>query len=132
MKKLGFAIIAAAVLALPLCAQVTTVRADIPFQFAVGNTTLAPGQYAIALQNGSQVAHLEGSRGLYFASNPAGPYIKWQDAKLVFHRYGDQYFLSRISAGWTSRDIPLSRMERELRKTGATGQMQTEIVLATR
>jgi hypothetical protein len=134
MKKLGLTIFAAAVLALPLSAQVTrTFQADIPFEFLAGNTTVAPGQYVIASQTGSPTVHLRGSKSYYLLSNPSQYDATSQEAKLVFHRYGDQYFLSRISTASEGRDIPPSRVERELTKTAAAaGQKPAEIVVAMR
>jgi hypothetical protein len=134
MKKLGFTILAAAVLALPLCAQgPTTLRMDIPFEFTVGNSTAAPGAYDITIQSGSSVVQVQlaGSRSYLVQTSENGPYTTPQESKLIFHRYGSQYFLSGIQAGYTSRDLPMSRSERELTKTAA-GQMQTVVVLAKR
>jgi hypothetical protein len=131
VKTLGIAIFAAAVLALPLCAQVTTVRADVPFEFVVGNTTVAPGQYVITSRTGSPEVRLAGSRSYSLLSNPADFYAGSQEPKLVFHRYGGQYFLSRISTTSASRDFPMSHTERELKKT-ASAELQTEILVAMR
>jgi hypothetical protein len=36
-------------------------------------------------------------------------------AKLVFHRYGDQYFLSKISSPAFSVGVPVSKMEKRVR-----------------
>jgi hypothetical protein len=132
VKKLGFAVFAVAVLALPLCAQVTTVRVDIPFGFVVGTTTVAPGQYAISSQAGLTQVQLVGSKSYSVLSSPADPYAGSQDAKLVFHRYGDQYFLARISTASEGRDFAMSRTERELKKTVAAVGQQTEILVAMR
>lgn len=133
MKKLGFTILAAAVLALPLCAQVaSTIRADIPFEFAVDGTTAAPGTYVFTLRAGSPVVQLGGSQSLFTQTSPNSSYNIPQAPKLVFHRYGDQYFLSQICTMSESRDFMISRTERELKKTAAAGKMRTEIVLAMR
>jgi len=79
------------------------------------------------------VVQLAGSRS-YFAQTTANSfYTSQQEPKLVFHRYGNQYFLSQIWTTSAIRNIPMSRMERELKKTAAAArQMQTEIVLAMR
>jgi hypothetical protein len=134
MKKLGFTIFATAVLALPLCAQLTTsLRADIPFEFVVGNTTVPSGQYVVSARTGSPVVQLEGSKTYHLLSSTDESYTIWQEPKLIFHRYGNQYFLSRISTTSTGRDLPPSRVERELKKAlAAARQMPTEIVLAMR
>jgi hypothetical protein len=131
MKKLGFTIFAAAVLVLPLCAQVATIRADIPFEFVVRNMTAAPGKYVITFRDGS-VVQLVGSQCYYLLEgNPDGPSTVSQEPKLVFHRYGDRYFLSQIRTASTSHNFPMSRVEREL-KRAAAGHIQTEMVLAMR
>ena len=77
---------------------------------------------------------LVGTDGSFFVTNPANADTSSQKSKLIFHRYGNQYFLSWIGTTSTSRDIPMSRLEREAKKTtvAAARQMQTEIVLATR
>ena len=132
MKKLGFTILAAAVLALPLCAQVSTLKVDIPFEFVARNATVAPGQYVVKFLAGS-VVQLAGNEGYFLIANPDDPSGRSNEPKLVFNRYGDQYFLSRIVTSSTSRDFGPSRAERELAKTAAAaGQARKEIVVAMR
>jgi hypothetical protein len=59
--------------------------------------------------------------------------MRSDEPKLVFHRYGDQYFLASISTGSDGRDLPVSRQERELTKAaGSAGLRRTEILLAKR
>ncbi len=99
----------------------------------VGTTTVAAGQYAITSQIGSPVVRLEGSKSYSVLSNPAGSVPGSQEAKLVFHRYGDQYFLSRIATASAGRDFAMSRTEREVKKTAsAAGQHETEVLVAMR
>jgi len=125
VKKLGFAVFAVAVLALPLCAQVTTVRVDIPFGFVVGTTTVAPGQYAISSQAGLTQVQLVGSKSYSVLSSPADPYAGSQDAKLVFHRYGDRYFLAEIWIGFTGRALTMSSAEKEVMASGKPREVAT-------
>jgi len=137
VKKLRFTILAAAALTLPLGAQVTEpIRANIPFQFVVAGTTAPAGTYVFSfpVAEGSVCMQLIGTGGRFFVTNPDSAYTSPQKAKLVFHRYGNQYFLSQIGTTSSSRDIPPSPKEREAEKTTVAGgrQMQTEIVLATR
>jgi hypothetical protein len=129
MKKLGLTIFAVAILALPLCAQVSAVRADIPFEFVAGDTTVAPGQYDVRFLSGS-VVQLAGKDSYYLIANPDDPYGRSIEPKLVFNRYGDQYFLSRIAVASTGRDFAPSRTERELTKTAAAARK--EVVVAMR
>lgn len=135
MKKLSLTILAAAVLTLPLCAQVTTtLRADIPFEFAAGNATLPAGNYVITFQTGPTVEFLVGGRRYDVLAMSSGPDRSSAQAKLAFQHYGSQYFLSHIATLSRSRDISMSKREQELKKTAvAAGRpIETEIVLATR
>jgi hypothetical protein len=55
-------------------------------------------------------------------------------AKLVFHRYGDQYFLYQVwAAGATSgRQFPKSRSEREvLQNLGTVGKTDPKVTVDT-
>jgi hypothetical protein len=137
VKKLGLTIFAAAALTLPLGAQVTqAIRADIPFEFVVGNTTEPAGAYLFSNQAAEGTVLMQplgGTGGHILVTSPYSSSTSPQGPKLVFHRYGNQYFLSRVVTTWTGRDIPMSARERETRKTtvAAARQMQTEIVLAT-
>ena len=74
-----------------------------------------------------------GAGGTYFVTNPDSAYRGSQKPELVFHRYGNEYFLARIGTTESSCDLPPSAREREVKKTivAAGRQMQTEIVLAT-
>jgi len=92
---------------------------------------MAPGQYAIRFLGGPMV-QLEGSKTYSFLSNPADSFASSEASKLVFHRYGDQYFLSRISTTSAGHDFPISRAERELKKSAAAGQHETDVLVAMR
>lgn len=77
------------------------------------------------------MVEIAGSHVYYLQTTPNSPYTGLEEPKLVFHRYGDQYFLSQIWTGSTRRDFSMSRKERELKKTAAAAG-QTEIVVAMR
>ena len=134
MKELGFRIVSAAVLLLPLCGQVATYRAgaDIPFEFVVRNTTVPSGTYVIKFE--AQSVEFVGRHSYRFVVNPVGPYTGSHEPKLVFHRYGNRYFLAQVRTNSTSRDVPMSRVEHELKikPVASARQIQTEIVLAMR
>jgi hypothetical protein len=79
------------------------------------------------------MVQLAGSHVCLAQTSPHSFYKSSQEPKLVFHRYGNQYFLSQIWTTSESRDFPMSRAERELKKNiAAGGQVQTEFVLAMR
>ena len=140
MKRLiGFLPVAtlAVVLAAPLGAQTFRVAGSVPFEFMVGGQSMPSGDYTVARVGGTdQIKVSDGNASaLSWASNASpSPQERTGQALLIFHRYGDQYFLSRIVDG--SRDagmeLPISRTEKELSKTASLEKFETVAVLARR
>ena len=75
------------------------VKVEIPFAFAVGEATVPAGTYTISAEPGSLFVRLENVDGTRHYSVLAQQDSTSREAsgRLVFHRYGEQYFLSRIS-----------------------------------
>jgi hypothetical protein len=74
--------------------------ANIPFAFNVGKTTLPAGKYTVTVVNPSsdrKVLQIRSNDGRSTAiTQTVGVIGKASDkAKLVFHRYGDQYFFAQ-------------------------------------
>ncbi len=115
-------------------AQERSVQATIPFDFAIGNNVLPAGHYRIAAQNHNlvQVSNRDYGTTSWVVALP-GDLGGRNDGKLVFDKYGDQYFL--ISASSSSADlsivIPPSRMEKQIRSREArvAAPQQTLIAL---
>lgn len=59
------------------------------------------------------------------------PFISSQKPKLVFHRYGNQHFLSQIGSASTSGELPVAHAERGLQNQAmaAARKNQTETAL---
>jgi hypothetical protein len=116
MFKLTLTLLAATILTLPLNAQ--SVRIDVPFEFAAGSTTAPSGQYLIEYQAGSPVMTIAGiDRNSKYHANLLGGNGSQNpraEQKLVFHRYGDQYFLAEIWTRASKFNVPVTRTEREL------------------
>ena len=96
-------------------------KANVPFDFSVGDKTLPAGVYTVmpmTTQNVLRIRH-EDSRAAALVITNDAPARRGQDqTRLVFHRYGDQYFLAQV---WTAgdvngRELRKSRTERELVK----------------
>jgi hypothetical protein len=109
-------------------------KADIPFQFVVGHKTLPAGRYTVDPSISSKLVviqsadHRQASRVLALDAI-AKDYQ--QDSKLVFHRYGDRYFLAGVwtrgaKSGWT---IQATRQEQELAAQGRIKKNQTTVAL---
>ena len=91
------------------------VVADIPFDFAVGQTILPAGEYVV--QRGSSPAVLfvqnkETYEAAIVLANAVEDRSSLGQAKLVFDRHGNEYSLSQVWSGTlTGREIPKPRME---------------------
>jgi hypothetical protein len=96
-------------------------KANIPFDFSVGGNTLPAGVYTVTPMSTSSVLLIrrEDCRAGAMVRTDGMYAEQIQDqTKLVFHRYGNQYFLAQV---WTAgesngREFPKSRAERELVK----------------
>ncbi len=113
----------------------TRLRADIPFAFNVGNTTLPAGEYlvrAIGNDTSNVVILIQSADGDSHAlSNMSMVRGKAQDsARLVFRRYGNKYFFAEawIDGQTDGLGVPKSRAERAAQKELASLAARTETV----
>ncbi|MBZ5582594.1 MAG: hypothetical protein LAQ30_10400 [Acidobacteriia bacterium] len=131
MKKLVFSLFAATVLALPICAQTGAAVATIPFDFAAGTATLPAGAYTVNVSASPFLATLVGpDRRTHILSGWTSG-VRSDKPALIFHRYGNRYFLSEVRIGERSRRFEMLRPELELKKLGAAPRSEV-IVLAMR
>ena len=107
-------------------AQSIMLKADIPFNFVVGDTQLQSGEYHVKqLRPGVIQVQDKVTRSSAIVMTTGVQTGKTSDVgKLVFNRYGDNYFLSRIwePSSITGRQLPKSRLEREVAVNFALGQ----------
>jgi hypothetical protein len=118
-------------------AQTVHVRANIPFNFAVGSKTLPAGTYDVGTIDGrdSKMLLLQGRDGnssMIVGSNAAENLKPADKTKLVFNHYGSRYFLSEIwvNGATRGRQLPKTSREKELAKDWAQDltQRRVEIV----
>jgi len=115
--------------------QSNQARVTVPFDFIVGDQKLATGQYDVATMSGALDC-------LSFRNTSAkGAAVrltvaldgKSRTAKLVFHRYGQNYFLAEVwtGAGTQGRRLLKSRqelaMEKELSRIASLNSPTTMI-----
>ena len=129
MKPLQFAIGLLATLAsFSLYAQTIDARANIPFEFRVGEKLMPAGEYSIrhsasllaVQENGG---HHAGAVVLTHATDlPAD--IQPDKLVLQFNRYGDTYFLGKLSipGSGSAREVPKTPREKELARRNSPGQ----------
>ena len=108
---------------------------NIQFNFIVGGKTLPAGEYTVEpnkkdSHNVWLVQIREGNASALVTTTPVRANQTQEETKLVFHKYGDQYFLSQIwtPGGNTGRELLMPRFERELAKNG----IEREKVVVTR
>ena len=102
-------------------------RADVPFNFAVGKTAIPAGNCGVLVS--AKVARIAcGDEQAGIVGQEAR-----QDAtgtpKLVFHKYGDQYFLAEV---WTESNgliLAETPAEKEMRASAGTSKYSTMAVL---
>jgi hypothetical protein len=100
------------------------IRANIPFDFTVGEEKLPAGEYSIgrARQDSGDTVLAISSVDRPGNAFPITSAVQTLEPKgtgtLVFHRYGDEYFLFQVWAAGanTGRVIPKSRGEREMER----------------
>ena len=101
------------------------VKANIPFDFTVGDKTLSAGKYTIGRTHRSDdlvlsVADVRGRTKAIRLTSAALTTHPKEKASLVFHRYGNQYFLFQVwpAYGNVGRQFPESTQERAQRQLG--------------
>lgn len=100
------------------------IKANIPFDFSIGEKKLPAGTYSISrLRQHSDdsvvaITDDDGHSKAIRLSSAAQRVVAKSKPTLVFHRYGDQYFLFQVwQAGATSgREFPRSHSEREIQR----------------
>jgi hypothetical protein len=111
-------------------AQETGVKADIPFDFVVGNHRLPAGEYTVVNQGPVNQAILirsaEGKTAVFSLTQPCSSFNPSAKTRLVFHTLAGRYFLYQIWAQGNDmgRQIPKSSVEIELAKNSdAAGEL---------
>ena len=95
-------------------------RADIPFSFHVAGATLPAGKYTINRPGSTNsmilVRSEKGGQAAYALSSNKQANKEPDSTKLVFRRYGDQYFLAQM---WAKGEVagisfPVTKAERKV------------------
>lgn len=141
MKKLFSVMVIGVLLTLSIAATAqaqlpgTAIRASIPFDFIVRGRTLPAGNYEITRINdepiGLLIRNVDHKRDkAMFETEPV--YVNRASRKdvLVFHRYGDEYFLSEVftTGEDTGRELMPSHAERKLEREMARNNVEPQTV----
>ena len=120
MKYMSKLVLFAAASLLPVSGVLaqTAATADIPFDFICQQKAMPHGSYRVTVLNENAIAVISQDGRIHAMS-----LVESTDAahgkggKLVFHRYGDQYFLSEVQtpAGGVDMQLPTSKSEKQAR-----------------
>jgi len=97
----------------------TTIIAEVPFDYIVNGKTMPAGEISVKVENNGQ-AYLEitsGQRSAFAIPNPDETARPAEETSLVFHKYGDRYFLAGVKRAGQNRnyELPAGSLEKELR-----------------
>lgn len=98
---------------------------DIPFDFQVASQKLPAGKYSVGRAQETsgdtvlQIRSIDGQSTTNRFSIPIVTFNIKNRGELIFHRYGDQYFLSEVwpAGGGTGRAFLKTRTERDLERS---------------
>ena len=116
-------------------AQSNGVRANVPFDFTVGNKLLPAGTYTIKEQSDHLIVIQNHDKPIAMLSLVNGDSNRSPNGgKLKFHRYGSQYFLSEILCDQASMNlqVPTSKTEKRTALQEAKLRARSETFVAAR
>ena len=93
------------------------VQVSIPFQFSADGVTLDAGTYSVAMTNerGLVIQNVSGKQSIVVLTNAVESGSPVISPKLVFHKYGDQYFLTQTWLGRSDTGRQLFASSEELK-----------------
>jgi hypothetical protein len=115
-------------------AQDRALRATVPFDFTVGSKLFPSGTYTIESKSPHLIAIENREKGVSSFSTALPDSKKSGDGgKLVFHKYGDQYFLSEILCDSADMNLEIrpSKLEQKVRLQQARLETATQTLVAT-
>jgi hypothetical protein len=118
------------------------IKANIPFDFTVANKKFVAGQYSLVRTNQTSgdlvlsISNNDDHSRVLPITIPLDRRIAREKSMLVFHRYGDEYFLAQVWPGGesTGRAFIKSRAERKLeqeQRVAANGKNATMVETVT-
>jgi hypothetical protein len=118
-------------------AQTDGVQVNVPFDFTVGNKLLPSGTYQIRTQTKSGLAIViqNQDKPITAITLVDQDGTKSHDGgKLIFHKYGDQYFLTEILCDYADMNVAVhpSKAEGRVRLQQAMVHPSSEVFVAAR
>ena len=102
------------------------VLAKVPFNFTVGRDQLPSGIYTISRDPWGLVTMQSIDRRLNVIVTTTVEPDSMAGDKLVFRRYGNRYFLGKVSTSVFSAHFPISKLEKAVRYREAEGMSESQ------
>jgi hypothetical protein len=116
-------------------AQSNGVQSNVPFDFTVGNKVLPAGTYQVTTQPGGYIVIKNHDKPIAMLTlvDQDGTRSK-NGGEMIFHKYGDQYFLSKILCDSADMNVELhrSKAEKQVLLQQAMVHPRSEVVIAAR
>ncbi len=112
-----------AMMATSAVAQNLDVNFNVPFDFSVKNARLHSGHCVMQTLSPTVVRLVDANQHAEAVLMIPEGRLSSDDIKLVFHRYGDQYFLAGVETGLTSYSVPRGSREKELARHGSAAEV---------
>ena len=115
-------------------AQSYGVKADVPFDFTVANKLLPAGTYTVIRESTGLIEIRNHDKPVAVLTVVTHDENTSSDGgKLIFHKYGDHYFLSEILCDSASMNVELhpSKTEKRVRLQQAMVNPSSEVFIAT-
>jgi hypothetical protein len=114
-------------------AQSTHLKITVPFEFTAGNVQLPAGEYEVKTVGSwpgalLSIRNLTSDKESFIHSNSCQSQKPASDARLIFYRYGQQYFLAEV---WNRNSSLGNQIQISSRQTQllARNQSKDEVVL---
>jgi hypothetical protein len=124
----------ALIVGVPFVQAQSRVQADVPFAFRLNDKAMPAGNYQIIALDDQvlEAWNLDARRGQLLLKQISVQSSQPKSPRLVFHKYGEQYFLSEIWYGDSRYGIALaeSKLEKEVKmaRDGLPNAPETVIV----
>jgi hypothetical protein len=107
-------------------------EAKIPFQFHAGNAELPAGEYRIRMMDDSdltvmQISRMDGSASAVFQVQEADKNSEPTKSELIFHKYGNRYFLAKLFDESNPDGSQVVESSYEKKVSQATSQTQEHV-----
>jgi len=106
------------------------VKLTIPFEFSAGGKTLGAGEYVIEPcgELAMMVLGTQGKGSVILVTAPVTSSSQIEKPKLVFHRYGDRYFLAQAWLNFSTQGKEFRIWPEEIKVAREYRQQQVTLV----